>query len=379
MYRGIDGMGTIAAPVVGQKINEWYRHIKRLNVTDAEILRNEVKNELDLMEEDEQVVLYFQLMEFRHEQMLEYVNPSKNTVNKADYLRAVEGEGKRLTGIMEYYFNFFRGMYEFSKGEYIKAITFYRYAERKLDKVADELERAEFFFKMAEIFYHMKQTHLSMYYVEQAYHAYKANSIYQVRLIQCRFVIAGNYDDLVSYEKALPHLKLALQESIALGHDYITTKGLLNLGNCFNKQDDVAKATVYYQRALELGEKIGAKEVVQACYDLAIIFFKQGRKEEALDYCEKGKSYAEKYDDYMFVDLFNVLHELYVTVSPSVEVNQKFDQLLYSRGYPYLEDLALEAGRFYNDIERLDDSVFFYKKMIQVQKLIQRGDFEYDV
>ncbi|MGF9725755.1 aspartate phosphatase, partial [Bacillus safensis] len=52
MYRGIDGMGTIAAPVVGQKINEWYRHIKRLNVTDAEILRNEVKNELDLMEED---------------------------------------------------------------------------------------------------------------------------------------------------------------------------------------------------------------------------------------------------------------------------------------------------------------------------------------
>ncbi|MBE2979042.1 response regulator aspartate phosphatase, partial [Priestia megaterium] len=101
-------MGTIAAPVIGQKINEWYRHIKRLNVTDAEILRNEVKNELDLMEEDEQVVLYFQLMEFRHEQMLEYVNPSKNTVNKADYLRAVEGEGKRLTGIMEYYFNFFR-------------------------------------------------------------------------------------------------------------------------------------------------------------------------------------------------------------------------------------------------------------------------------
>ncbi|MCM2989997.1 hypothetical protein M3580_12255 [Bacillus safensis] len=101
-------MESIPAVMAGQKINEWYRHIKRLNVTDAEMLRNEVKRELDVMEEDEQAVLYFQLMDFRHEQMLEYVNPSQNKVNKADYLRAVEGEGKKLTGIMEYYVHFFK-------------------------------------------------------------------------------------------------------------------------------------------------------------------------------------------------------------------------------------------------------------------------------
>ncbi|WP_249705468.1 hypothetical protein [Bacillus zhangzhouensis] len=54
----------------GQKINEWYRHIKKLNVTDAEMLRDEIKRELDVMEEDEQAVLYFQLMDFRHELFL---------------------------------------------------------------------------------------------------------------------------------------------------------------------------------------------------------------------------------------------------------------------------------------------------------------------
>ncbi|MED1233916.1 aspartate phosphatase, partial [Bacillus paralicheniformis] len=77
-------MESIPAAVVGQKINEWYRHIKKLNVTDAEMLRDEIKRELDVMEEDEQAVLYFQLMDFRHEQMLEYVNPFQNQVNKAD-------------------------------------------------------------------------------------------------------------------------------------------------------------------------------------------------------------------------------------------------------------------------------------------------------
>lgn len=40
-------MESIPAAEVGQKINEWYRHIKRLNATDAEMLRNEIKSELD--------------------------------------------------------------------------------------------------------------------------------------------------------------------------------------------------------------------------------------------------------------------------------------------------------------------------------------------
>ncbi len=31
-----------------------------------------------------------------------------------------------------YYYNFFRGMYEFRNGEYTKAITYYKKAERKI-------------------------------------------------------------------------------------------------------------------------------------------------------------------------------------------------------------------------------------------------------
>ncbi|WP_254109624.1 hypothetical protein [Bacillus pumilus] len=66
-------MAAVSSAEIGQKINEWYQHIKRLNVTDAEMLRSEIRRDLDVMEEDEQAVLYFQLMEFRHEQMLEYM------------------------------------------------------------------------------------------------------------------------------------------------------------------------------------------------------------------------------------------------------------------------------------------------------------------
>lgn len=101
-------MAAVSSAKIGQKINEWYQNIKRLNVTDAEMLRSEIRRDLDIMEEDEQAVLYFQLMEFRHEQMLEYMNLGARKLNKAEYLRSVEGQGRKLTGILEYYFNFFQ-------------------------------------------------------------------------------------------------------------------------------------------------------------------------------------------------------------------------------------------------------------------------------
>ncbi|WP_260984237.1 response regulator aspartate phosphatase [Bacillus pumilus] len=100
-------MESIPSPVVAVKINEWYKHIKKFNVKESEKLREEIRKEIDVMEEDEQAVLYFQLMEFRHQLMLDYVQPSGEPLEKSDYLKAVEGQGKKMAGFLEYYFNFF--------------------------------------------------------------------------------------------------------------------------------------------------------------------------------------------------------------------------------------------------------------------------------
>ncbi|MGG1863167.1 hypothetical protein ABEP22_05515 [Bacillus safensis] len=99
-------MASIPSPVVAIKINDWYKHIKRFNVKEAHMLREEVRQDIDVMEEDEQAVLYFQLMEFRHQLMTDYVQPSKEPLEKSDYLKAVEGQGKKISAILEYYFNF---------------------------------------------------------------------------------------------------------------------------------------------------------------------------------------------------------------------------------------------------------------------------------
>lgn len=126
-------MEKVLSSHVGLKINEWYYHIQRFNVPDAEAYKEEIKSMLDHMEENQDLLLYFSLMEFRHKLMLDYLNPLENGKERPNFKELamkIKRDQEKLTGLLEYYFNFFYGMYEFENYEYLNAITFYKRAEK---------------------------------------------------------------------------------------------------------------------------------------------------------------------------------------------------------------------------------------------------------
>ncbi|WP_326205013.1 hypothetical protein [Bacillus mojavensis] len=80
-----------------------------------------------------------------------------------------------LTNTIEFYFHFFTGMYHFRTRDLVIALTYYREAERYLDLLDENAntDKAEFYFKVSEVYYYMKETHFSMNYAQRAYAIFK--------------------------------------------------------------------------------------------------------------------------------------------------------------------------------------------------------------
>ncbi|MEC1233311.1 response regulator aspartate phosphatase, partial [Bacillus paralicheniformis] len=100
---------------VAVKLNEWYSMIRKNQVTDAEFIKSEIKHELEQMEEDQNVLLYYSLLEFRHNLMLKDLKPNK-AADISESLSKIEAKKEDLQNsqvdeLINYYYWFFKGMY----------------------------------------------------------------------------------------------------------------------------------------------------------------------------------------------------------------------------------------------------------------------------
>lgn len=373
---------TIPSSYVGLKINEWYTHIRQFHVAEAERVKLEVEREIEDMEEDQDLLLYYSLMEFMATVScwitLSLLERTRQ-LEFSELLEDIEGNQYKLTGLLEYYFNFFRGMYEFKQKMFVSAMMYYKRAEKNLALVSDDIEKAEFAFKMAEIFYNLKQTYVSMSYAVQALETYQMYETYTVRRIQCEFVIAGNYDDMQYPERALPHLELALDLAKKEGNPRLISSALYNLGNCYEKMGELQKAAEYFEKSVSICKSEKFDNLPHSIYSLTQVLYKQKNDAEAQKKYREGLKIARQYSDELFVELFQFLHALYGKNIDTESVSHTFQFLEEHMLYPYIEELAHDAAQFYIENGQPEKALSFYEKMVHAQKQIQRGDCLYEI
>ncbi|MCY9136064.1 RapJ protein [Bacillus atrophaeus] len=366
----------IPSAIVGNKLNQWYRLIREFEVSEAEALKLAVKEELDMMEENQDLLLYFSLLEFRHELMLSVFLPEGSIEadrSLSELLEQIEANQQKLTGLLDYYYYFFRGMYEYRNREIMDAIASYQKAESMLYVVEDKIEKAEFYYKLAEIYCDLHQTFFSMNYANQAMDIYKQFELYGIRRAECAFIFARNLMRVSQFDKAVEHLQSVLRQADELGKSRLKAASFYYLGKCSAKENKLEEAVSFFQQAAAVSDAGQTRSFkLKSILGLTHIRFRQGLVQEAAVLFEQGMQLAKDTNNQAALAAFQTINGLYIKNDPILVVNA-FHELELRKLYAVLEELAWETAAVYHKREQHQDAVFFYNKAIEVQKLMQEN------
>ncbi|MFJ5671370.1 hypothetical protein ACIQAS_06920 [Bacillus safensis] len=83
----------VASPVVAKMTGDWYGVIKKQDILKAENKREEIVKSFENMEEDQNALLYFHLIDSRYKMMVQEFEGSKALLKQID----IEEKQKQMT------------------------------------------------------------------------------------------------------------------------------------------------------------------------------------------------------------------------------------------------------------------------------------------
>lgn len=338
-------------------LNTWYMSIKKRNIEEAKVLRKEIKNLFVDMKENQDVLIYFSLVDSRYNMMLEQY---KKTTEILKSIEKTEIE-KNTDDMIQYYFYFFSGVHAFYEKKYIKAINFYRIAENKIQKIPDEKEIAEFHHQLSIAFYRIKQHIFSLNHALKAYESFKIDSAYVERTITSKMVIAANKLDLFQYEESEKHYKEALKMTKQTDRPF--TLGLVyrNLGLNYAQRNLLSKAQETLNQALSIQEHYDSVFGTKSMFDLAYVLYKDGFKEEARKWYKIGLPKAINENEDEQVSKFNLIYALYE--EQNIEhIKKSLEYLKKQELWVVIAELTLDIALYFKKRGDIQNTALFFEK-----------------
>ncbi|UZJ79476.1 tetratricopeptide repeat protein [Fictibacillus sp. KU28468] len=351
-----------------QLLNGWYREILSQNLVESRRLKLEIDEKIETMEMDptQTLFIYYSLLSFRYQLLVNDLWEARYTLNKLDV------EKKRETDdFLSYYFHFFKAIYATDTGNYLEAKLHYQLAEKMLNQFPDDIEKAEFNYKVATFYYHTRQPLLAVRHAIKAKEYFEDKSGYEVKLAGCENIIGLASTSLKQFREAEHHFLTALDilRVYNLKKEPFELKIRYNLGLLYAEQNLSEKAIAQLTEVFE-----DKATDYKTTFLIAREHVKLRNHDIADDWIIQGLKIARDAQNEEYIHHFSILSE-YNQSSSAEQLEQTaaaaipYFQSVQLWGFvqDYAEKLASE---FYNTENDQKASKYFHMAYTAKQKLM---------
>ncbi|MGZ9784398.1 response regulator aspartate phosphatase [Bacillus pseudomycoides] len=347
-------------------LNDWYVEIRARHIENAHLLKKEIDEKIENISHDESLSLYYFLLDFRYKYVIDNLNVSKNSFDKIESYEIPEDS------LLTYYYHFFKAIHASTIGNYNIARENYEKAERLLDIVPDELEKAEFYYKLGAFHYDVYESLQSIKYVTKAKEIFLEQENYERNTGFCENLLGMACINLKEWVLAEEHLVKAMDIFQKLKEDTFILMVRHNLGLLYASQN-LSELAIRYASEVSQNKPNHYKAIFIEAREHS----KLGHVEVADELFEKGLEICTKLENEEYKHRFKILKDvnnkipakqLEETVLAGIPYFER--ENLYEYIHEYYEILGI---KFYKEDEYSKASKYFYLSTEAKNRIIEKG------
>ncbi|MFC4617535.1 tetratricopeptide repeat protein [Camelliibacillus cellulosilyticus] len=342
-------------------LNDWYLYIKFQSLDEANRIKKALDDKKQVLERDQAHMIYYMLLDFRYKLMLRQFDQAATDLTK------IEAKKDQMDGLLAYYYLFFKGNYEYDLEHYDKAIECYQLAEDALKNVPDEIEKAEFHFRVGAAYYQIDYLTLALPHAEKALNIYKLQKNYIKKTADGHILLGAIYTDIGNYTEALTHYKESKKYYNLLNDPKNESITLQNLGWLYSKMGNSHKAIQYFESSLDKTDHLDYQ--LKTLYLLTKECFKNGFMDKGVKWLNKGVLLASENMEKVFEYRFKVLKALYFNQSDTESVLlQAINYFKRLNLWEYVEAYSLDLAEYYQKKQRYKEASEWLLNFARSQK-----------
>ncbi|PGX81415.1 aspartate phosphatase [Bacillus thuringiensis] len=275
---------------VTKLLNEWYKVILSKQITKATRMKEEVDEKISVLMveqnrdlQDQNLLLYYSLLDYSYKVLI-----NKSYVTRSDFDAVEKLTTKTIDEYLKYYYHFYKAVHNTMIANYMEAMEQFEEAERLLEYIPNDIEKAEFNYKLGELYYHLQQPLLTIKHVMKAKDIYKKHEDYVINQIECDTILGLASITLSQFEQGEELFVKCLDMAKKHNCTRLITLIQYNLGFLYAKQG-ISATAIRHLMDVYKSEKPYHKTV----FLLAREHFKLNEIERAQEFLTQGFELAD--------------------------------------------------------------------------------------